>query len=67
MLFTKYKRLKKEKLNIGIPPHGTSQECSECGHTHPDNRETQAVFICQTCNFTAERSYCGKSSRRRTL
>src|SRR5208337_1518061 len=42
--FARYKGLKKEKLTIKIPAHGTSQECSRCGHIHPDNRETQAIF-----------------------
>ena len=55
--FIRYKGLKKEKLTISIPPHGTSQECSRCGHTHPDNRETQAEFICQICGFTANADY----------
>ena len=53
----RYKGLKKEKLTIKIPPHGTSQECSRCGHTHPDNRETQAEFICRDCGFTANADY----------
>ena len=55
--FTKYKGLRKEKLTITIPPPGTSQECSRCEHTHPDNRETQAGFICQQCGFTANADY----------
>jgi putative transposase len=55
--FIRYKGLKKEKLTIKIPPHGTSQECSQCGHTHPGNRETQAEFICQDCGFTANADY----------
>jgi putative transposase len=57
IVFIRYKGLKKEKLTIKIPPHGTSQECSRCGHTHPDNRETQAEFICQICGFTANADY----------
>ena len=55
--FIRYKGLKKEKLTIKIPPHGTSQECSRCGHTHPDNRETQAEFICRDCGFTVNADY----------
>jgi putative transposase len=58
VLFTKYKSLKKEKLTITIPPLGTSQELSsQCGHTHPYNRETQADFICQECGFTVNADY----------
>jgi putative transposase len=53
VLFTKYKALHQEKLTIKIPASGTSQECSECGHTHPGNRETQALFVCKSCGITA--------------
>jgi len=55
--FVRYKGLKKEKLTIKIPPPGTSQECFQCGHTHPDNRGTQQDFICGTCGFTANADY----------
>src|SRR5208337_1532727 len=55
--FARYKGLKKEKLTIKIPAHGTSQECSRCGHIHPDNRETQAIFTCQKCGFTLNADY----------
>ena len=57
VLFTKYKGLKKEKLTIKIPPPGTSQECSLCGTLTPDNRVSQAVFICQKCGFTCNADY----------
>ncbi|MGO9613208.1 MAG: RNA-guided endonuclease InsQ/TnpB family protein, partial [Dissulfurispiraceae bacterium] len=55
--FARYQGLKKEKLTIKIPAHGTSQECSLCGHIHPDNRETQAIFTCQKCGFTLNADY----------
>ncbi|MGO9612745.1 MAG: RNA-guided endonuclease InsQ/TnpB family protein, partial [Dissulfurispiraceae bacterium] len=55
--FLRYKGLKKEKLTIKIPAHGTSQECSRCGHIHPDNRETQAIFSCQKCGLTLNADY----------
>src|SRR5208283_2031784 len=55
--FSRYKGLKKEKLTIKIPAHGTSQECSCCGHIHPDNRETQAIFTCQKCGLTLNADY----------
>ncbi|MCD2136049.1 transposase [Rhodococcus qingshengii] len=29
----------------------TSQQCSNCGHTCPENRDSQAVFRCQGCGF----------------
>ncbi|MHC1745490.1 MAG: RNA-guided endonuclease InsQ/TnpB family protein [Syntrophobacteraceae bacterium] len=50
--FATYKALRRGKLVIVIPPNGTSQECSRCGHTHPDNRKTQAEFVCQCCGLT---------------
>jgi putative transposase len=51
--YLKYKAQRKGKLLIVIPPPGTSQECSSCGHTQPDNRPTQADFVCLRCGFTA--------------
>ncbi len=32
-----------------VDPRFTSQECHACGHTQPENRESQAVFRCQVC------------------
>jgi len=34
---------------VKVPPQHTSQECSACGHTSPDNRKTQAIFHCRSC------------------
>lgn len=34
---------------ITVNPAYTSQKCSVCGHTSPDNRKTQAEFVCQCC------------------
>lgn len=48
-LFTKYKAAATGKLAIEVPHHFSSQECSACGHTHPDNRPSQAEFVCQCC------------------
>ncbi|GLY36917.1 hypothetical protein Amsp01_029410 [Amycolatopsis sp. NBRC 101858] len=30
---------------------GTSQRCSACGHTTPENRKSQAVFRCVACGY----------------
>jgi len=30
----------------------TSQQCSACGFVHPDNRPTQAAFLCHACGHT---------------
>ena len=32
-----------------VNPAGTSQRCHHCGHTTPENRESQAVFRCRRC------------------
>lgn len=48
----KYKAYRANKLVVFVPPHHTSQECSRCGYTHPDNRHEQR-FVCQRCGFAA--------------
>ena len=55
--FTAYKASKANKLVIAVPPNGTSQECSKCSHTHPDNRKSQSLFVCQHCGFTENADY----------
>jgi putative transposase len=47
--FCVYKAQRAGKLVIDVPAHHSSQECSACGHTHPDNRLSQAEFVCQCC------------------
>ncbi|MHB1899777.1 MAG: zinc ribbon domain-containing protein [Leptospirillum sp.] len=37
---------------IKVPPQFSSQECAQCGHIHPDNRPSQAEFVCQRCGLT---------------
>ena len=51
-LYTQYKARRVGKLSIEVPPHYSSQECSQCGFTHKDNRRTQAAFVCQSCHYT---------------
>jgi putative transposase len=50
--YTHYKAYRFNKLVVSVAPHFSSQECSRCGHTHPDNRNGQR-FVCQKCHFTA--------------
>lgn len=52
-LFTKYKALAAGKLCIDVPAHHSSQECSQCGHTHADNRLDQARFVCKRCGHAS--------------
>ena len=44
-----YKSQWRGGMVVKVPAHHTSQSCSECGHVHPDNRKSQAVFHCQAC------------------
>ena len=50
--YTKYKSYRAGKAVFKIPSPTTSQECSKCGHTHPDNRKTQDKFVCVSCGYT---------------
>ena len=52
VIFLSYKALKNGKLVIKVSPHYSSQECAECGHTHKDNRVSQALFVCSRCGHT---------------
>ncbi|PSR37393.1 MAG: hypothetical protein C7B44_04065 [Sulfobacillus thermosulfidooxidans] len=47
--FTRYKALRHHKLVITGPPAYSSQECAVCTFTGPDNRPSQAEFVCQRC------------------
>jgi IS605 OrfB family transposase len=38
---------------VAVDPCRTSQRCAACGHTSPDNRESQAVFRCRACGHQA--------------
>lgn len=38
---------------VAVNPRFTSQRCAVCGHTCPENRESQAVFRCQVCKHQA--------------
>jgi len=50
--FTQYKAQRRNKLVLAVPPHHTSQECSHCGRTHPENRQGNR-FLCDVCGFSA--------------
>ena len=47
--FTKYKADKAGKAVFKVSAAYTSQECANCGHTHPSNRKSQELFHCQSC------------------
>jgi putative transposase len=50
--YVQYKARRAGKLVVEVPPFHSSQECSQCGHTHPDNRPDQATFVCQACGHS---------------
>lgn len=50
--YTKYKAYQVGKAVFKINPAYTSQECAKCGHTHPDNRRSQELFLCGNCGNT---------------
>jgi len=50
--FLSYKARRSGKLVIEVPAFYSSQECAACGHTHSDNRPSQAAFVCQRCHHT---------------
>jgi len=49
--FTKYKAYRAGKVVFRVPAHHTSQECADCGHTHPGNRKARK-FLCLDCGNT---------------
>ena len=51
--FLAYKTRKLGKCIVFVSPLYSSQECANCGHIHPDNRKTQAEFLCLSCGHQA--------------
>ncbi|ABM38471.1 RNA-guided endonuclease InsQ/TnpB family protein [Polaromonas naphthalenivorans] len=49
-VMTQYKAARRNVLVGFVRPHHSSQECSLCGHTHPENRHG-AAFLCQRCGY----------------
>ncbi|HAA53906.1 MAG TPA: transposase [Myxococcales bacterium] len=47
--FTEYKAYRAGKVVLKVSAYQSSQECADCGHTHPDNRKTRELFVCQHC------------------
>jgi putative transposase len=50
--YTKYKAHRANKAFFKVAAHHTSQECAECEHVHPDNRQSQARFVCVSCGHS---------------
>lgn len=46
----KHQSDKQGKLHVVVPPHHTSQKCSNCNHCAKGNREGEK-FICEECGY----------------
>ena len=44
---------------LAVPAHHTSQTCPCCGHVAPENRRTQAQFLCVECGHIANADVVG--------
>ncbi len=51
-VFLQYKAYRKDEALFKISAHHTSQECAACGHTHPNNRKNQELFLCTCCGHS---------------
>ena len=51
-VFLEYKAFDSGKALFKISAHYTSQECADCGHTHPNNRKSQKQFSCERCGHS---------------
>lgn len=47
--FIKYKAYRAGKVWFKVSAQNTSRKCANCGHTHPNNRKSQSLFICESC------------------
>lgn len=51
-IYVAYKAQEADKACFKVPAHYTSQECADCGHTHPNNRKNQECFVCVCCGHS---------------
>ena len=52
-----YKAARLHQLVLKVPAAYSSQECSECEHTHAGNRSDPATFVCQGCGYQAHADF----------
>jgi len=60
---TGFPKFKSGKIFGVVPPHHTSQECPECHHIDPSNRDGEK-FVCGECGYSV---YSGSSFRKYTF
>ena len=49
-----------QKAGVLLQPvhhQGSSRTCSQCGHRHKNNRESQAVFLCRRCKYQGDADF----------
>lgn len=44
---------------IAVPARNTSRTCPSCDHVNPDNRKTQAQFLCVQCGYAQNADVVG--------
>jgi putative transposase len=44
---------------VAVPPEYTSQTCPLCAHISPDNRRSQAIFLCLACGYADHADHVG--------
>lgn len=47
-----YKQAWRGGMVVAVPPRHTSQTCACCGHVAPENRKSQADFVCVSCGHS---------------
>lgn len=50
--YVKYKAKRESMAVFKVNAAYTSQECANCGHTHPANRRSQSEFVCVSCEYS---------------
>lgn len=50
--FLEYKARLSGGQVVEVDPRNTSRRCSSCGYVAQENRESQAVFLCQKCGYS---------------
>jgi len=48
-----YKAARAGGVLVAVNPQNTSRQCAKCGYTDPENRRSQADFVCVQCGHQA--------------
>jgi len=55
--FVSYKAEARGMGVMKVDPRHTSQTCSRCGYQHRDNRRSQSLFHCRSCDYQLNADY----------